>query len=505
MNSPETNTQKLLPEHSATTQARTRVVLIKRHAGLPLYLWLLLAVLAIGFAVYMIDRQNSTTNTSKPTKTAAIDKMDMGSAASDVEMVSLSDRSIVRAGVSTQAVESRDFSTEISGVGILRIPENNERMVTARARGRIVTLYANTTGAVVQKGKPLYDFYSTDILNAEQELLIARNSAMTSANASGSDAHSSSNRTLIRAGEKRLELLGMSRLQIDQLESSSAVADHVTILAPQSGVVIQKFSEEGAFVEEGSPLFQLADLSTLWAEIDIPESYIHNIAIGQMANIKSESYGDKTVTGKVIFISPIEDQSTRTISVRVALQNPGMKLRPAMTFSAAFPIHVGKELAVPVSAVIRTGKGDFVWLRDSGDMFRSHQVTLGARSPDDYYEVLAGLVKGQEVAMTGAFMIDAEHEITKNNPMATMHMSGGDQGSKNAGEGTGTVRAIDAKTQMITLDHGNIPKVMAAMTMAYKVSVPAELNSVKTNEQVRFTLTRMDNGEYYITSIQPLQ
>jgi Cu(I)/Ag(I) efflux system membrane fusion protein len=473
-------------------QTENKRVTTRNFLGMPVYAWLLLVLIGTGAAWWYVTHHEQL-GKGKPTVSTTT--------AATNDMVSLSDRSIVRSNITVAPVVYREFSNQISAVGILRIAEDKERMVTARTRGRIEKLYASTTGSFVKKGTPLYDFYSPDILNAEQELLVARNSN-TIRDSGTTDPHASSSRALIRAGERRLALFGMSYAQIDHLESNQIIADEVTILAPESGVVIQKYSEEGAFVEEGSPLYQLADLSTLWAEVNIPESYIRNVAIGQTATIRTEAYPDRVFRGSVIFISPIEDQSSRSISVRIALPNGDMKLRASMTFTASFAGNTSRSLAVPSSAVIRTGKGDFVWVHESGEMFRSHQVTIGTRSSDDYYQVLSGLDKGEEVAATGAFMIDAEHQITENNPMATMHMSGGDQGSKKSGDGTGVVRAIDAGQQMITLDHGTVPGVMAAMTMAYKVADAKFVTSVKPNQSVRFTLTQMDNGEYFITEIK---
>jgi Cu/Ag efflux protein CusF len=121
-------------------------------------------------------------------------------------------------------------------------------------------------------------------------------------------------------------------------------------------------------------------------------------------------------------------------------------------------------------------------------------------SPDNYYQVVSGLTLGDRVAANGSFLVDAEHELSKSNPMAGMDM--GEKGNANAGEGTGIVRSISTEQQTITLDHGTIPGVMPPMTMGYKVSEPGFLQSVHLNDHVRFTLTRSPNGEYIITAIE---
>jgi Cu/Ag efflux protein CusF len=148
---------------------------------------------------------------------------------------------------------------------------------------------------------------------------------------------------------------------------------------------------------------------------------------------------------------------------------------------------------------VRTGTGDYVWVADSNNMFTRHEVVLGVLSPDNYYQVMSGVSADDKIAANGAFLVDAEYELTKSNPMAGMNM--GETGNKNAGEGTGTVRRINIADQTITLDHGNIPSVMPAMTMAYKVSDAKFLQSVAVNELVRFTLTRSESGDFEITAI----
>ena len=420
-----------------------------------------------------------------------------------LEQVMLSNTSIVRDGVKLATVEQRNFSTQISAVGILEVPEPGERTIAAWAPGRIQRLYIASTGEYVRAGEPLYDFYSPDILNAEREYLIAKNaSQMTGADGTGMPGMSNhSNSTLIQAAKERLLLYGLSSEQIEHLSNASLSAKTVTIAASASGIVLQKATQEGAYVQEGTSIFQLADLSTVWAEVQVPESEIRFIRLGEIISIQTDAYPNQPFHGRVILISPIVDQASRTVRVRLELSNAQGNLRPGMTFVSQIPIPLGTSLAVPEDAVIRTGKGDFVWVNNGGNMFTAHPVTLGALSPDDYYQVVGGLTAGDEVAAQGAFLVDAEYQFTKNNPMAGMNM--GETGTKNSGDGTATVRAINPVKQTITLDNGNIPGLMPAMSMGYKVSDRKFLQSVKVNESVRFTLTRQSDGTFQITAIGP--
>ena len=135
------------------------------------------------------------------------------------------------------------------------------------------------------------------------------------------------------------------------------------------------------------------------------------------------AYPDQHPTGTVIFISPVEDAATHTIKVRLELPNLQGHVRPQMPVTATFERALGKSLAIPASSVVRTGAADYVWVRDSSSIFHRRTVTLGSRSSDDLYPVTSGLIEGEEVATSGSFLVDSEHELTKtggSTPMTDM-------------------------------------------------------------------------------------
>ena len=418
---------------------------------------------------------------------------------SSTDVVRLSNESIVRANVSVQQVTTRDFVTTLNALGVIEIPEAAARTITARARGRIERLYNGTTGSYVKQGAPLYEYYSPDILNAEQEFLVALQGEHEMPHTTSTHVQTTSG--LVAAGRSRLALLGLSEQQIVALETKKQITDRIVVLSPASGVIVERLTQDGAYVDEGTAIVQLADLSTVWAEIDVPESNIRSIHMGQQVSIASDAYPGRHFVGRVVLISPIADQSSRSIRVRVALPNPAQMLRPQMTINATFDIDMGNALAVPSSAVVRTGKMDYVWVEDTVNSFSTRAVVLGSLSPDGYYQVTSGLQPGDKVAVTGAFFLDAERQLTANNPGSTMNMSAGDQGSRNSGSGKGTIRAIDVAKQTVTLDHGVIAGVMPAMTMTYRVSDAHLLDQLRTDEPVNFTLTRTDKSDYVITAI----
>jgi Cu(I)/Ag(I) efflux system membrane fusion protein len=409
----------------------------------------------------------------------------------------------VRANVQTVKVEQREFIKDIQAVGTIKIAEPGEHIISSRTRGRIERLYVNATGKVVRKGDPLYDYYSPDLLNAEQEYLLAIKSRSTRMANTDDQTHANLDEGLIAAGKERLRLYGLGDEQIAELERKNVPNSTITIHSPESGIVLQKLVQEGSYIDEGTSLFQLADLSLVWAEIEIPESDIRFIHDGYPVSINTTAYPSEEFNGKVIFISPVENPESHTITVRLALPNPKGKLRPEMFVSALVHINMGNSLAVPASAVIRTGSKDYIWVRNSDGSFSNRSVTLGAVSQDNYYQVLDGINKNDEVASSGQFLIDSEHQFAMGaNPMAGMNMDAGNEKSKSSGEGTGIVRSIDKTKQTITIDHGNLPGVMSAMTMGYKVSNPAILKKTKNGDHIKFILSHSESGEYVITSIK---
>lgn len=419
-----------------------------------------------------------------------------------VGSVTLSTAEAIRANVQTITPQQRDFIKDIIAVGTIKIAEPNEHVISSRTRGRIEHLHVNATGRVVRKGDPLYDYYSPDLLNAEQEYLIAIKTHAANGASMDDHSHGQMEEGLINAGKERLRLYGMSKEQIAELEKKGVSQSTITVLSPESGIVLQKLVQEGSYVDEGTALFQLADLSLVWAEIQIPESDIRFVHDGYPVTITTAAYPSEQFQGKVIFISPVENPESRTITVRLALPNSKGKLRPEMFVRANIHIDMGNSLAVPASAVIRTGSKDYVWIRNSDGSFSSRSITIGASSEDNYYQVLDGISKTDEVASSGQFLIDSEHQFAQgSNPMAGMNMDAGNEKSKSSGEGTGIVRSTDKSKQTITIDHGNIPGVMSAMTMGYKVSNPALLEKAKTGDHVKFTLSRSESGEYIISSI----
>ena len=171
-----------------------------------------------------------------------------------------------------------------------------------------------------------------------------------------------------------------------------------------------KMVQQGQYVNTGDPLFNIADLSTVWVEVEVYENEFPDIRIGQVVAIASQSYPGKTFRGRVSFIYPFLDPKTRTVKVRVEIPNPGLKLKPDMFVNARVLVPLGKSIVVPVSAVMDTGQRQVVWVEMKPGMFEPRDVEVGERSGDNI-QILTGLKAGEKVASSGGYLIDSEAQL----------------------------------------------------------------------------------------------
>jgi multidrug efflux pump subunit AcrA (membrane-fusion protein) len=373
-----------------------------------------------------------------------------------VSRVQLSPYRVVLAGIHTWKVDYQPLVNQIQAVGYIEFNERGQRTVAARVAGRLDKLFVNETGQIVEEGEPLAAIYSPDLVATLQNLLHAQQTGQ---------------KALEEGAFKRLELLGIDRDQVHECLEGNQPKTHLHIRSPISGHVIKKYVREGQYVSEGSPLYDVADLSTVWVLAQVYEDDLAFLPLEQ-AHKAGATTGDLPVVattralpgeqfeGKLSFIYPHVDQETRTVAVRFELSNPGHKLRPGMTATVTFkisPDHVpalrapqaksaapvvknGHVLAVPESAVVDTGRQTIVYRQASPGVFEGVQVALGPRMNGpggvDFFPVLSGLMPGEEVVTAGSFLVDAE---TRLNPAAGSIYFGGSPG-KNSASGAAAVR-----------------------------------------------------------------
>jgi Cu(I)/Ag(I) efflux system membrane fusion protein len=379
-----------------------------------------------------------------------------------VNRVQLSPYRVVLAGIKTFQVDYQQLTKEITAVGYVEFNERQVKNVSARVRGRLDSLVVNETGQMVDAGDVLASLYSPELNVTMQNLL---------------DAQKRGNRELVESGRNKLALLGISDDQIDDVLKSGKGNTHLKIRSPISGHVIKKYVREGQYVDEGTPLYDIADLSTIWIQAQIYEDDLAFLPAEQSHKPGTElfdnplqitattrAYPDEEFQGLLTFIYPHVDQETRTVTVRFELGNPGHRLRPGTTATVRIKVtpreiraltqavasnpevftldrlDQGLVLAIPETSVIDTGSQTIVYRQTLPGVYEGVRVDLGPRMSgrDDvpYFPVLRGLEAGDLVVSAGSFLVDAE---TRLNPAAGSIYFGGSGGSK-GGSGGSTVR-----------------------------------------------------------------
>jgi len=326
-----------------------------------------------------------------------------------VDHLSLSQNQRVMANVATVDATMETLNKEINAVGIVQYDQSRQAKVTAWVAGRIERLNINSVGAIVSKGKPVAEVYSPDLVAAQQEYLLAiksrnqlNNSSFTSIAQNGEG--------LVTAAKERLLLLGVKASQIAALERNGNPTMRLPVFSPFSGVVIEKMVQQGQYVSAGEVLFNIADLSSIWVELEIYENESPYVHVGQQVEIRSQSLSQSSFTGRISFIYPFLDPKTRTLKARVEIANPDIKLKPDMFVNTIIKQPLDSSIVVPVTAVMDTGKRQVVWVESAPGSFESREVRVGQRS-NDKIQILSGLNPGDKVAVSGGYLIDSESQL----------------------------------------------------------------------------------------------
>jgi membrane fusion protein, copper/silver efflux system len=324
--------------------------------------------------------------------------------------VSLSPEQRVTANVRTVRLELATHTGELLTTGRVTFDERRLAQVTAYSAGRIERLYVNFTGDTVRRGQTVATIYSPDLYATQQEYLLALGNRERMRRAGFAGAQSASE-DLVDSTRRRLMLFGMTAGQIQQLERTGKPMLTTGMVSSVSGVVTKKLVVPQQYVETGQPLFEIADLSTVWVEADVYEQQLPDVRLGQLVVITSPSLPGTEFPGVVSFIQPVLGGQTRTASVRVELANPQLKLKPDMYVSARItgapaPAH----LMVPKSAIVDRGQKQYVWVEVQPGTYEPREVQTGPRHGDQIV-ILAGVQAGQSVVVEGGFLLDSEAQL----------------------------------------------------------------------------------------------
>jgi Cu(I)/Ag(I) efflux system membrane fusion protein len=310
--------------------------------------------------------------------------------------IEIDPRVVQTLGIRLATVARGSFARSVDTVGLVAVDEHRIEAIQVREPGWVERLDVRAVGDAVRRGQLLAGIYSPELLATQQELLIAR---------------TSKDSDLIEAARRRLGLFGVSDAQIARIDKTSQVERRIDYYAPFDGYVMELGARQGAAVEPGAALFQIANLNSVWMIAEVPEAQAAWIKVGNPAEAKVSALPGERFAGKVDYLYPELTQATRTLKVRMVINNPGRHLRPGM-FATAHLEGLAREsvLTVPTEAVIKTGTRTIVILADDGTHFRPTVVRVGAEY-GGVSEILEGLTPGQTVVASGQFLIDSEANL----------------------------------------------------------------------------------------------
>jgi Cu(I)/Ag(I) efflux system membrane fusion protein len=323
-------------------------------------------------------------------------------------MITLSSNKQILANVSTIKVKNESLKKELTAYSYLDFVEQNRKTIPAKFNGRIEKLFVDKTGDYIKKGQSLFEIYSPDLVQAQNEYLIALSN------------NRNENNSLIEASQKKLELFGLTSNQIEDLKNSGKINLSLKYYSPVNGTVIEKKVQEGMYVNEGTTIYEVAELSTLWNIAEVNETDLSFIKIGSKVKLYLKTYPGEEFTGRVAFIYPVINPQTRTVKIRSEFSSQNNKLKPQMYGETIFSTDAGVGLLVPADAIIFSGNRNVVWVKTSDGMFEARNVQLGQKFGDQY-QILSGINEGDEIAATGGFLIDSESQLKTGMPTGHQH------------------------------------------------------------------------------------
>lgn len=406
--------------------------------------------------------------------------------------VAISSQTAQNLGIRLEKVDTKSFGESLSAVGRIEPDERRFYDVQTRIPGFVERLSVRAVGDPVVKGQKLAEIYAPELLAAQQEYL-----ALLELGSVDSD------NSLKQAARNRLKLLGMTEGEVTAITKTGKSSPRFGVYAPASGVLTELGVREGGQLMAGSSLIQISDLSQVWMIAEVPERDATRLNLGITADVQLQSLPGEVFKGKVGYLYPMLNDSSRTLQVRIELPNKGNRLRPGMYANVEFTGQTHEALSVSTESIIATGKRKIVIVKETNG-YRPAEVNTG-QERDSYTEILSGLAEGEEIVVSGQFLIDSEAslsgvlarlsqqdkvmdsgmgdmeevQMSKDKPMSSEKMP----------KGRGKVIDVDPKSNYVTLNHEPIAELgWPSMTMGFKVKDSKQFSKLKAGDEVEFDL-----------------
>jgi Cu(I)/Ag(I) efflux system membrane fusion protein/cobalt-zinc-cadmium efflux system membrane fusion protein len=328
----------------------------------------------------------------------------------DGAIVTLDRGTIQKMGVTTETVGRSALRRQIRTVGYLDYDQEKMVSITTKYEGFVEKVYVNYLGQPVRPGDPLFEVYSPELIQTQQELLSALEFAQRMKDAPGHARHRAE--ALVEAARMRLSYWDVTPEQVSRLESTRTVLRTFTVTAPVGGLVMKRMDGlEGAAIRSGMEVMHIADLSSLWLNVEVFEDQLPWLKPDDRAEVTLTYFPGRSFSGRIRFIEPAVSETTRTIKLTLQVPNPGGDLRSGMYATVEFnPTIVEDAIVVPSHAVFRTGRRNIVIVAQGGGRFAPRNVELGPEG-DGGVQALSGLLEGESLVTSSQFLIDSESNL----------------------------------------------------------------------------------------------
>ena len=312
-------------------------------------------------------------------------------------------------GVKTVAVTRQTIDQAIRAAGVVRYDETKQADVNVKVEGWIRDLYVDYTGEPIQRGQRLFTFYSPDLINTQNEYLLALKTRDLMQQSTIADARERAD-ALVTSARQRLLAWDFPSDELQKLNETRHADDAIVFPSPVSGFVVEKMVVKGLHVMPGQSLYKVSDISVVWVEADVYESELAAVKVGDAASVTVDAYPGEPFTGRVIYIYPYLDDKTRTNKIRIQLANRGGRLKPGMYANVELKSRGRSGLVVPTNAVLDSGKEQVIFVAQGDGLFQPRTVKIGRRLGEST-EILEGLKEGEQVATGATFFLDSESQL----------------------------------------------------------------------------------------------
>ena len=307
-------------------------------------------------------------------------------------------------GIRTAEVVQQSLARTIRTYGHVTYDETSTVQVSPKSSGWIEKLHVDFTGKSVTKGEPLFEIYAPELVTAQEEYLVA----FQSARRLDEDGRTG----LLASARRRLQYFDVADSEIEALEATGQVRKTLVIRSPASGVVIEKTAEKGGHIKAGTTVYRIADLTRVWVEAHIFEYELPWIREGQAAEMTIPYWPGDVRAGRVTYVYPYLRPQTRDARIRLEFDNADLRLKPDMYADIHIKTHAdGQGLLIPSESVLRSGERNVVFVVKGGGKFTPREVTLGLSADGGMVQTLAGLAPGDVVVKSGQFLLDSESKL----------------------------------------------------------------------------------------------